>query len=185
MSLRELETKWRQYLAAEDCPAVIGLAPLSEDESKAIHELVADELERSPRSPWRALFELLYKFPACLSVWLARKAGEAYEAGAFWEKFGSSIGASIPLNQRAEFAKTFRYSCLKTMASYLPPQELGGHNIVAEFLHQAGLPLDRCDGFAQHVRKVERTFGLPDAEAPEAGEQLREAVLDSLQAIPV
>lgn len=185
MSLRELEAKWREYLAAGSCPAVIGLAPLSEDESKAIHGLVADELERSSRPPWRALFELLYRFPACLSVWLARKAGEAYEAGAFWEKFGSLIGASIPLNQRAEFAKTFRYTCLKTMAAWLPPQELGGHNIVAEFLHQAGLPLDRCDGFAQHVRKVERTFGLPDADAPEAGEQLREAVLDSLQAIPV
>jgi len=58
-------------------------------------------------------------------------------------------------------------------------------NIVAEFLHQAGLPLDRCEGFAQHVRKVERSVGLPDAEATDTGEQLREAVLESLQAIPV
>jgi len=71
------------------------------------------------------------------------------------------------------------------MAIWLPPEELGGHNIVAEFLHQAGLPLDRCHGFAQHVRKVERSFGLPDADAPDAGELLRKAVLDSLQPIPV
>ena len=62
---------------------------------------------------------------------------------------------------------------------------IGMNSKVAEFLHQAGLPLDRCDGFAQHVRKVERSFGLPDADAPDAGELLREAVLDSLQPIPV
>ena len=71
------------------------------------------------------------------------------------------------------------------MAICLPPVDLGGHNIVAEFLHQAGLPLDRCDRFAQHVRKVERSFRLPDADDPDAGEQLREAVLNSLQPIPV
>jgi hypothetical protein len=185
MNLEELDAKWREYLAAESCPAVLGLAPLSEDESEVIRELVADELARSSRAPWQALFALLPRFPACLVVWLARKAGEAYEEGAFWEKFSSAIGASIPLNQRAEFAKRFRDTCHKTMAAWLPPQELGGHNIVAEFLYQAGLPLDRCDGFAQHVRKVERSLGLPDAEAPDAGEQLCEAVLDSLRAIPV
>ena len=93
-------------------------------------------------------------------------------------------GVSIPLYQRAEFAQHFRRACRKTMAAWLPPEELGGHNIVAEFLHQAGLPLDRCEGFAQHVRKVERSIGLPDADAPDAGEQLREDVLDSLQPIP-
>ncbi|MCP9496780.1 MAG: hypothetical protein MSG64_20275 [Pyrinomonadaceae bacterium MAG19_C2-C3] len=47
-------------------------------------------------------------------------------------------------------------------------------------MHQAGLPLDRCESFAQHVRKVERSLGLPDADDPEAGEQLRETVLESL-----
>ena len=45
---------------------------------------------------WRTLFGLLHEFPACLAVWLARKAGEAYEAGAFWEKFGTLIGVTIP-----------------------------------------------------------------------------------------
>jgi hypothetical protein len=120
-----------------------------------------------------------------LAVWLARKAGEAYEAGAFWEKFGELIGITVPAIKREEFANRFRRASWETMTTWLPPNELGGHNIVAQFLHQAGLPLDRCGGFAQHVRKVERTFGLPDTDAPDAGEQLREAVLESLQPIPV
>lgn len=183
MTLQTLETKWREYLAAESCPPVLGLAPLSEEESEVIRQLVANELGQGFQPPWQTLFALLWEFPACLAVWLARKAGEAYEAGAFHEKCGTLTGVAIPLNQRAEFAKRFRRACRKTMAGWLPPAELGGHHIVAEFLHQAGLPLDRCDGFAQHVRKVERSLGLPDADASDAGEQLREAVLDSLQPI--
>ncbi len=185
MTLQTLETKWRGDLAGENCAPVLGLAPLSEEESEVIRQLVAAELGQRLHSSWQTLFALLQKYPACLAVWLARKAGEAYEAGAFWEKFGALTGVSIPLNQRAEFAQHFRRACRKTMAVWLPPEELGGHNIVAEFLHQAGLPLDRCEGFAQHVRKVERSIGLPDADAPDAGEQLREDVLDSLQPIPV
>ena len=156
-NLRELETNWREYLAGDSCPDVLGLAPLSEEQSEVIRQLVADELAKSPGSSSHALFALLRGFPACLAVWLARKAGEAYEAGAFWDKFGASIGANIPLNQRTEFAARFRRACRDTMSVWLPPKDLGGHNIVAEFLHQAGLPLDRCEGFAEHVRKVERT----------------------------
>jgi hypothetical protein len=185
MTLKNLETKWSAYLSGDNCPPVLGLAALLEEESETIHQLVAAELRQCSRPQWRVLFALLHEFPACLAVWFARKAGEAYEAGAFWEKFGALIGVTIPINQRDEFAQRFRRACRKTMAIWLPPEEIGGHNIVAEFLHQAGLPLDRCDGFAQHVRKVERSFGLPDADAPDAGELLREAVLDSLQPIPV
>jgi hypothetical protein len=185
MTLKNLEVKWSAYLSGDNCPSVLGLAALSEEESEIIHQLVAAELGQCSRPQWTTLFVLLHEFPACLAVWLARKAGEAYEAGAFWEKFGTLIGVTIPINQRDEFAQQFRCACRKTMAIWLPPEDLGGNKIVAEFLHQAGLPLDRCDGFAQHVRKVERSFGLPDADAHDAGEQLREAVLDSLQPIPV
>ena len=182
ITLQAVDAKWSAYLADECCPPVLGLAPLSEEESQVIHGLVGFELLHHSRSP---LFLLLDLFPSCMSVWLARKAGEAYEAGAFWDKFSDLIGAAIPMYQREELAKRFRRACHDTMAAWLPPEDLGGHNIVAEFLYQAGLPLDRCERFAQHVRKVERAFGLPDPDTPEAGEQLREAVLDSLQAVPV
>jgi hypothetical protein len=185
MTLQDLEAKWSAHLAGQNCPAVLGLASLSEEESAIIRQLVVDEADQRARPPWQTLFFLLRDYPACLSVWLARKAGEAYEAGAFWEKFEDLIGVAIPTNQRDQFAMRFRNACRRSMASWLAAEDLGGHNIVAEFLHQAGLPLDRCGGFAQHVRKVERSYGLPDAEAPDAGEQLRDAVLDSLQPINV
>src|SRR5438876_5348062 len=109
MSLRAFDFKWREYLAAESCPAVLGLAPLSEEESEVIHRLVLRDLQWGDKWPWQTLFNLLPTYPACLAVWLARKAGEAYEAGAFWDRFGALIGAEIPLNRRAEFAKRFRY----------------------------------------------------------------------------
>jgi len=185
MTLRELEDKWSTFLGADSCPPVLGLAPLSEDESEVIRQLVAAHLGQSSRSRRQHLFALLEEFPSCLAVWLARKAGEAYEAGAFWDRFGELVGIQIALYQREELAQRFRRACRKTMAAWTPPEDLGGHNIVAEFLYQAGLPLDRCERFAQHVRKVERSFGLPDVDAPDAGDQLRETVLESLQTIPV
>jgi hypothetical protein len=181
MALKNLETKWSAYLSGDKCPPVLGLVALTEEESEIIGQLVAAEIRRGSRPQLQTLFSLLYEFPACLAVWVARKAGEAYEAGAFWDEFGELIGVSIPMNQREEFAQRYRLACRKTMTMWMPLQEPGAHRIVAEFLHQAGLPLDRCDGFAQHVRRVERSFGLPDADAPDAGEQLRDAVLDSLQ----
>jgi hypothetical protein len=180
MTLQEVDAKWSAYLAGDRCPTVLGLAPLSEEESREIHELVVDYSRSQPSQ----LFQLLETFSSGLAVWLARKAGEAYEAGAFWEKFAELVGVPVPMHRRDEFAKRFRRACRNTMSSWLPPEDLGGHNIVAEFLYQAGLPLERCERFAQHVRKVERTFGLPDADIPDSGEQLREAMLDSLQAVP-
>ena len=73
MTLKNLEVKWSEYFAGENCPPVLGLAPLLEDESKVIRELVAAELARFSRLPWHTLFALLQEFPACLAVWLARK----------------------------------------------------------------------------------------------------------------
>lgn len=178
--LQELDARWSAYLESEACPPVIGLAPLSEADSETLHQLVS-ALATRPKQ----LFVLLEQFPACMAVWLARKAGEAYDAGAFWEKFSELTAVNVPMNFRDPFTKRFRQACRKTMAAWLPPEDLGGQYLVAEFLYQAGLPLDRCERFAQHVRKVERQVGLPDPDAPDAGEQLREAMLDSLQGINV
>lgn len=185
MKLQKLENEWSAYLASENCPPVLGLAPLSDNDCEVMRQLVAEVLAQYTRPSWQLLYALLEAFPASTSVWFARTAGEAYESGAFWEKFGALIGIPIPLNHRVGLAKRFRAACRKRMNTWVPPTELGGHNIVAEFLHQAGLPLDRCESFAQHVRKVERTFGLPDPDDLEAGEQLREAVLDSLMPVYV
>lgn len=185
MRLETVENEWSDYLASESCPPVLGLAPLLEEDSQGIHDIVAGVLAKYRHAAWRLLFDLLEHYPASISIWLSRVAGEAYESGAFWEKFGALTGIPIDPNQRERLAKQFRKACRRRMSAWIPPTELGGHNIVAEFLYQAGLPLDRCESFALHVRKVERTFGLPDPDDPEAGEQLREAVLDSLMPVYV
>lgn len=181
----EFEEKWSGYLGSEDCPPVPGLTPLQDHEAKEISDAIAEKILGQSGPQWRTLFTLMEEYPACLSVWLARKAGEAYEAGAFWEQFGELLGIPIPSIKREEFAQRFRRATFATMTTWLPPVDLGGHNIVAQFLHQAGLPLDRCRGFAELVRKVERSQGLPDLDEPDAGEQLREAVLDNLNSVTV
>lgn len=179
-TLSDLENKWVAILSGDRCPPVLGLAPLTDHESDLIGRLVV-------LYPYRGsgrLLTLLDQFPATTVVWLSRKAGEAYEAGAFWDKFSELLSIPIPMYHRPELASSFRQACRRVMATWVPPTDLGGHNYVAEFLFQAGLPLDRCDRFAQHFRKVERNYGLPDPDFPDVGEQLRESVLDTLEATP-
>lgn len=190
--LKKLEEKWASGLASADCPPVPGLAALSDQESKTIGDLVHALTNvsfavggQTSRSSSSVLLELLDEFPACIAVWLARKAGEAYDSGAFWEKFCQLIRVNIGMHERRLLAERFLSASRKTMADWVPPVELGGHDIVAQFLHQAGLPLDRCAGFAEHVRKVERSLGLPDADDPDAGDQLRDDVLESMLPINV
>lgn len=185
MSLKSLDHKWSEYLSKETCPPVLGLAPLTESESDQIHALVQDEIQIREYLPYQVLRAALRIYPSCISVWLARKAGEAYEAGAFWEKFCDLIGVELPVIFRHEFAQCFRWSCRKMMSVWVPPRDVGTQHIVGEFLYQAGLPLDRCAGFAQHIRKVERTLGLPEPDDPDSGAQLCTAVLESLESIPV
>ena len=180
LTLADLENKWAAILNGDRCPPVLGLAPLTDHESDLIGRLVV----LYPHRGSARLLALLREFPATTVVWLSRKAGEAYEAGAFWDKFSELLSIPIPLYHRPDLAACFRQACRQVMATWVPPTDLGGHNYVAEFLFQAGMPLDRCDRFAQHFRKVERNYGLPDPDLPDAGEQLRESVLDTLQSTP-
>src|SRR5438046_1592843 len=53
MSLREFETKWRQYLAAQDCPAVIGLAPPRMNLKPFIHGFSILEFETGTYTKFR------------------------------------------------------------------------------------------------------------------------------------
>ena len=68
MTLKILEAKWSAHFSGDNCPPVLGLTALSEEESEIIHQLVAAELRQCSRSQWRTLFVLLDEFPACLAV---------------------------------------------------------------------------------------------------------------------
>ncbi len=176
--MEHFEKAWRSFLAGAQCPPVLGLAPLSDRDSEAIRAF----LRASPARSWRYW---LGTYPATMAVWLARKAGEAYDAGSFWAGFHEQTGLHIGTLERDEFVRAFRRACRATMSEWSPRVDQRGQRFVAELLYHAGLPLDRCRGFAQHVRKVERRQGLPELEAVDAGEQLRDAVLESLGSLPV
>ena len=182
-NLEQWEKTWRDVLHSDRCPPVLGLVPLSGEHSESITGLVKNAMLRIPgKDQPRALRILLYRYPAVTSVWLARKAGEAYNLGKFWEDFERNIGAKIASMERPNLAQSFREACSVVMGNYTSPPEPGAFRHVEAFLFQAGLPLCHCDRFARLVRQVERRYGLPDLDLPEAGEELQEYILGSFSA---
>lgn len=185
-SLENYNQTWSHILDSEGCPPVLGLVALSETDCQTVRFLVQDACRRFVvHHHIKPLIYLLQVFPAVMSVWLARKAGEAYELGTFWENFEEGIGVKIPSLERPNFAEHFRQSCRLVMAHYVTPPETGAFKHVEAFLFQAGLPLCHCDHFARLVRQVERRFGLPDPQSPEAGEELREHIMACFASLAV
>lgn len=84
------EERWREFFASEKCPPVIGLAPLSDAEAEEITRLVAVvPAVCSAQSRFAGLLRLIEMYRAALAVWLARRAGEAYNEN-FWLNFEQS-----------------------------------------------------------------------------------------------
>jgi len=117
------------------------------------------------------------RYRSILAIWIARKSGQAYDAGAFWDRFAEETGVTISLNRRANFAFAFRRACRHCMVNYTEPKELGTRKYVEVFLYQAGIPLDQCLLYAQMLRRIERQYGLPDPNSDESGEELRTTML--------
>jgi hypothetical protein len=46
MKLQKLENEWSAYLASENCPPVLGLAPLSDNDCEVMRQFVAEVLFR-------------------------------------------------------------------------------------------------------------------------------------------
>src|SRR5437763_9151266 len=110
-TLADVEDKWTAILDSDRCPPVLGLAPLTDHESDLIGRLVL----LYPHRGSGRLLALLKQFPAATVVWLSRKAGEAYEAGAFWDKFSELISVPVPFYHRPELAACFRQACRQVM----------------------------------------------------------------------
>lgn len=179
--LADYDKRWAQSLGSERCPPILGLAPLSNDESDLLSRLVEEHLKelrwRGSESRFGLLIDLLRFWPAVTSVWLARKAGEAYDSGKFWDLFETQIGVPIQVSQRSEFAEWFQRSCSLVMSNYVRPSSLVAFKYVEAFLFQAGLPLCHCERFADCLRDVERRYGLADPRDADAGEEVRETLL--------
>jgi hypothetical protein len=177
MTLQELEKQWSTFFASDKCPPILGLSPLSVADSETVTSLVQSHLATiNASSPLQTLFRLMYQHPGIITVWLARKAGEAYDLGTFWQLFESKLGIPVSLNDRPRFANEFRQTCSRVMSHYIEPPTPGACKYVETFLFQAGLPLCFCEHFANGLRDVERRYGLPDPESSEAGEELQESL---------
>ena len=175
--LTDHEDRWEELLSSAECPPILGLASLSEADSDAVSSMVQAHLQIAGRlSPFVMLLQLLQIRPAIMTVWLARKAGEAYELGTFWELFEGKLGIPVSSNDRRRFADEFQQACKRVMSHYVEPTTLGAFKYVETFLFQAGLPLCHCQRFADCLREAERRYGLPDPESAEAGEELQESL---------
>jgi len=184
--LTQLDQNWRAILESEGCPPILGLVPLSEDDCQRVSSVVQLALEKfSHQIPVKVLQELIIRYPAIMVLWLARKAGDAYDLGTFWENFEDAIGVRIHPVERPAVAELFRDTSSKVMGHYVAPREIGAFRYVATFLFQAGLPLCHCGRFAGLARQVERRFGLPDLESTEAGAELRDHILVCAGTLPV
>lgn len=175
MTLKDDNRYWLNLLRSDRCPPILGLVPFSEAQSQAlshiIHQMTCD---LTSESQLEFLSNIIAAYPAVSVVWLARKAGEAYEFGTFWEYFEKQIGISIPSSRRPDLADRFRRTCQYVMSNYTHPNYVGSFKYVETFLFQAGLPLCHCKRFASLVRNVERHYGLPDPDIAESGEELCE-----------
>jgi len=175
--LPEHDRHWAQFLSSESCPPILGLSPLSVADADAVSGLVRDHLATAgPASPLQTLLRLMRLHPGIMTVWLARKAGEAYELGTFWELFEGKLGILVSPNDRPRFASEFRQTCRRVMSHYVEPTAVGSFKYVETFLFQAGLPLCFCQHFANALRDVERRYGLPDPDFTEAGDELQESL---------
>lgn len=185
--LAELDAKWRTILtSAEQCPPVLGLAAFREEEETEVSKLAHDAIRVSYGAPLDGLLRLLERRPAVMLVWLARKAGVAYDEN-FWPNFEIEVGADIPVTRRHELVDSFSRHARSLMANFTPPPELGAHYLKETLLFHAGLPLCHCASFAKACLWVEQHSGLPAPESAEAGEELRDAALacSYIRSIPI
>jgi len=186
--LAELDAKWRVILtSAEQCPPVLGLAAFSEEEESEIIGLTREAITVSYGTPLDGLLRLLERRPAAMLVWLARKAGVAYDDGNFWENLEREIGVRVPIPRRSELVSLFSRRARELMTNFTPPPSLGAFHLMETLLFHAGLPLCHCASFAKACRWVEEHSGLPDPESAEAGEELRDAALacSYIRSIPI
>lgn len=174
-TLRDIDAHWRSRLASNDCPPLLGLAPLNNEECAVLTATVGAALRLQVPSPShrvQGIGWLLNGYPAAVAVWLSRLAGDAYD-GNFWDRFSDKLGCvDVPSEWREWLARLFRKACRQTMANFVEP-EIGSRKNVDEFLFQAGLPLCHCQTFVTAMRGAAEAYGLPDPDDREALEDLR------------
>ncbi len=178
MNLSDYNSAWKTFLESDKCPPVLGLAPLSKEEADEIRVLVQAQLPAESRQRFNKLVSLLKLYPAVMTVWLARVAGEAYDEN-FFPNFSNIVGVELTPPLRPEFVRVFRQCCFLAGVPTLDPPQLGKFIHMERLLFQAGLPLCHVEHFANSMRWVERQFSLPDPDLADAGQDLRALMVRS------
>ncbi len=179
MSLFALEKEWRQRLSLADSPPILGLAPLSNAAFEKIGEQAKEALAKvKPLMRLGALKDLLYRYPATSSLWLARHAGEAWDGDRFYEPFSSRIGVALPSGERESFITAFRKACRVSLPHGVPASTCMKRRHLGELLFQAGLPCCHGETFADSLLVLSKTTGgLPNPEDPDELDDFLDALL--------
>ena len=179
MSLFELEKEWRHRLSQADGPPILGLAPLSNEAFEKIGEQAKATLAKvKPLMRLGALRDLLHRYPATSSLWLARHAGEAWDGDKFYEPFSSRIGVELPSRERENFIAAFRKACRTSLPHGVPSSSCMARRHLGELLFQAGLPCCHGETFADSLLVLSKTTGgLPNPEDPDELEDFLEVLL--------
>ncbi len=124
--LRDLDVGWAERLKQEDCPPLLGLAPLPTHDVQEVADYLSGLFSERPASyRFELLVDLVGRFPAIMALWLARKAGEAYEYGAFWKQFSEAIAFDIPVNKREVLTLAFQIACRRVLPEHIGPPGTG------------------------------------------------------------
>lgn len=174
MKLQEHNELWTEFLASENCPPVLGLAPMSEPDKEEIEELVRERIQGSlAGNSFDHLLQLIDRFPGVMTVWLLRMAGEAYQDGNFWSNFGRIFDIEITVQQRKDLVSSLKQNAFLIGNLEVISAQIEKNEYRKWMMWQAGLPLCHAGNFARTVRWVEREYGLPDPDQESGVEEMQ------------
>lgn len=180
MSLKDQECRWSQYLKSDQCPKILGLAPVSQEDLNVMAQLKA----RTGQNHVDDLLRKLSDYPATTSVWIVAMSARVYHEGKFWTKLEAETGYELSTTEhrkklRTAFRNTITEQKFRFQLGPLP--DSAKPSMRQEFLFQAGIPLCLCEELVKAIKAIERIEGLPDADDTLGPEWLREKLLAKIQ----
>jgi hypothetical protein len=180
MSLKDQECRWSQYLKSDQCPKILGLAPVSQEDLNVMAQLKA----RTGQNHVDDLLRKLSDYPATTSVWIVAMSARVYHEGKFWAKLEAETGYELSTTEHRKKLRTaFRNTITEQKFRFErgPRSDSAKPSMRQEFLFQAGIPLCLCEELVKSIKAIERAEGLPDADDTLGPEWLREKLLAKTQ----
>lgn len=156
--------------------------------------LFADEFRENTRkfiiknladygAPVERIIEGLNRHPALFASHLTVFLTEGFgESGHFevYSHISKALGLpSIPESKKKKLWRAFRHACLGLGLSVAPANNRH-HQMVTEYLRQAGLPLRYADRLTHHMVRYAEDVGIPDERDPESIRVWQQGLLQRL-----